>query len=49
VRDILEGAVMAIVLLVALLIAYFLLVFALAGADFEAFVEILKSLDGPLF
>ena len=48
-RDILEGAAMAILLLVALLGAYLLVVFFLARADFEAFVEILKSLDGPLF
>jgi hypothetical protein len=49
VRDILEGAAMAILLLVALLVAYLILVFALAGANLEVFIQILKSLDGPLF
>jgi hypothetical protein len=49
VRDILEGAAMAILLLVALLGAYLLVVFFLAGANLGEFIEILKSLDGPLF
>ena len=48
-RDILEGAAMAILLLGALLVAYLLVVFLIAGLNLEAFVEILKSLDGPLF
>jgi hypothetical protein len=49
VRDILEGAAMAILLLLALCVAYLLVVFFLAGANLEEFIEILKSLDGPLF
>ena len=48
-RDILEGAAMAILLLVALLVTYLILVFALAGANLEVFIQILESLDGPLF
>jgi hypothetical protein len=49
VRDVLEGAAMAILLLVALLVAYLLAVFLIARADLEVFIQILKSLDGPLF
>jgi len=49
VRDILEGAAMAILLLLALCVAYLLVVFFLAGANLAEFIEILKSLDGPLF
>jgi hypothetical protein len=49
VRDVLEGATMAILLLVALLVAYLLVVFFLARANLEVFMQILKSLDGPLF
>ena len=48
-RDILEGAAMAILLLVALLVAYLIIVFFLAGANLEVFIQILGSLDGPLF
>ena len=48
-RDIIEGTAMALLLIVALLAAYLILVFLLAGANLEVFVEILKSLDGPLF
>lgn len=40
---------MAILLLVALLVAYLILVFALAGANLEVFIQTLESLDGPLF
>jgi hypothetical protein len=43
-RDILEGAGMAVLLLVALFVAYLVAVFVLVGADFEAFIQILRSL-----
>jgi hypothetical protein len=43
-RDILEGAIMAVLLLVALLVAYLLVVFLLAGASLEEFIRILQSL-----
>jgi hypothetical protein len=43
-RDILEGVAMAVIFLVVLLVAYLLVVFLLAGANFEEFIRILKSL-----
>ena len=43
-RDILEGAIMAVLLLVALLVAYLLVVFLLAGANLEEFIRILQSI-----
>lgn len=43
-RDIIEGAAMALLLIVALFAAYLLVVFLIAGADFETFRQILKSL-----
>ena len=43
-RDILEGTVMAVLLLVALLVAYLLVVFVIAGANLEEFRRILESL-----
>jgi hypothetical protein len=43
-RDILEGAAMALLLLVALLVAYLLVVFLIAGANLEEFRRILESL-----
>jgi hypothetical protein len=43
-RDVLEGVAMALLLLVALLAAYLLVVFLIAGADFEEFRRILESL-----
>jgi hypothetical protein len=49
VRDILEGAAMALLFIAVLSAAYLFAVFLIARTDFEVFVEILKSLDGPLF
>jgi len=44
-RDALEGTVMALLLLVALFVAYLLVVFLIiAGANFDEFIRILKSL-----
>ena len=44
IKDILEGAGMAVLLLAALFAAYLLAVFLIAGADFEEFRRILESL-----
>jgi hypothetical protein len=43
-KDVLEGVVMALLLIAALSAAYLLAVFLIAGANVETFIRILESL-----
>ena len=43
-RDVLEGIGMALLFIAVLCAAYLLAVFIIAGANFEAFVQIIESL-----